>query len=128
MGLRSWAKRKAAERVLEEMPMLKQAFSWLTDPAFAGRKRTITACLALVSGALRGSAAALAAACAAQALPDWACHVDPLTAASWADTAVQWLDAVVVPGTDALTAFMATWALYDAKRKGGAALAVPTPR
>lgn len=125
MGLRSWAKRKAVERVLEEMPMLKQAFSWLTDPAFAGRKRTITTCLALVSGALRGSAAALAAACAAQALPAWACHVDPLTAASWADTAVLWLDTVAVPSADAVTMAMATWAMIDAKRKGGAALAVP---
>lgn len=120
MGLKNFVRRQAMARALKEVPMLGKAIGWLTDPAAAGRKRGVTAALAVLSGALRGSAAAIKAACAAQMLPGWACAVDPLTAASWVDVAVQWIDTVLVPGTDALAVLMGSWALIDAKRKGTA--------
>lgn len=120
MGLKNFVRRQALARVLKEVPMLGKAIGWLTDPAAAGRKRGVTAALAVLSGALRGSAAAIKAACEAKLLPEWACAVDPLTAASWVDTAVLWLDTVVVPSADALTILMGSWALYDAKKKGTA--------
>jgi hypothetical protein len=132
VSLGSWVKRKAvgiaARRAEKEVPMIRKALDWLTDPAHSGRKRGVTVGLALLSGALRGIGNALTPMCVDGMQAGALCSVDLQGWASWVETLNLFVQNVLVPTVDVSAAVMGGWALIDAKRKGAARDGYVSPR
>lgn len=101
--------------------MIKRFWRWLTDPNAQGRKRGLTAGLAILSGALRGIGAGIAKACGIGALVGAACTANVGGYAEWADLVGVAVTQFVTPTADLATVAMGIWALIDARRKSKAA-------
>lgn len=97
--------------------MIGKALKWLTDPSAIGRKRTVAAIAAVVAGMLRGAETALRAACDAADFVGSVCSFQPGNVAGALEGLAQWLNAVVVPGADAVTVIMGLWGLWAARKK-----------
>lgn len=117
MGLRNFGKGLLIRKFLEDIPMIGKALKWLTDPSAIGRKRTIAAIAAVVAGMLRGAESALRAACNAADFVGSVCSFQPGNIAAALEGIAQWLNAVVVPGADAVTIIMGLWGLWTARGK-----------
>lgn len=120
MGLGKWGKTLILRRVLKEFPMITKFWRWLTDPAAKGRKRGLTAALAVLSGALSGTGAGIAKACAMGALAGAVCTANVGGYAEWVDLVGVAVDKFVVPTVDAAAFLMGIWALVDARKKSKA--------
>ena len=128
MGLRSLFERKAvgyaARRADKELPMIRKALAWLTDPTHSGRKRGVALAAGFLSGGLRALGNVLTPMCVAGLEAGKLCSADLQGWASWVETSNLFIQNVLVPGVDVFTLAMGAWAYIDASRKGKAAAAL----
>lgn len=127
--VKNFARGQIIKQVLKQVPMFTTAFKWLTDPSASGRKRTLVAVLVALVGIVKVLGVAFATACGADTLHGFLCTVDPETVTGFIDLFVQWINSFD-SSTDIITALLAGWALYDAKKKadGMVGLSKTTPK
>ena len=123
MGLKTFVKKKLVQQLLEEVPMIAKLAAWLTDPNVLGRKRTLTAILAVIAGMLNGMSSAFQGACDTAAFVGAICNFNAGGVADIVNQVIQTLD-LFTPGVEITAAILGAFALWSAKKKTGKVIPV----